>query len=150
MLKSMLNNSIFRDIDNLAKHINNIYETIFRHYGLHRGQFAFLSRIVENKHISLKQLSITLRVDKTTVTKATQKLEASGYINKQVDTQDHRLIHLIATQRGINLYQNIINQKNQIIDDVITNFAPNQIEQFTQMLKQIHLHLEQQNPHYEK
>ena len=137
----MLHSTIFRDIDDLSKHINNIYESIFKRYGLHRGQFAFISRIVENEQISFKKLAQNLRLDKTTVTRAIQKLETAGYITKIQDNNDYRLFHLSATKSGIDLYHNIIAEKNQIIDRILENFPVEQLEQLSLIVKDMNTQL---------
>ncbi len=137
----MLHSTIFRDIDDLSKHINNIYESIFRRYGLHRGQFAFITRIVENEQISFKKLAQNLRLDKTTVTRAIQKLETAGYITKIQDNNDYRLFHLSATKSGIDLYHNIIAEKNQIIDRILENFPVEQLEQLSLIVKDMNAQL---------
>lgn len=137
----MLHSTIFRDIDDLSKHINNVYESIFKRYGLHRGQFAFITRIVENEQISLKKLAQNLRLDKTTVTRAIQKLETAGYITKIQDNNDYRLFHLSATKSGIDLYQNIITEKNQIIDKILENFPVEQLNQLSLIVKDMNAQL---------
>lgn len=137
----MLHSTIFRDIDDLSKHINNIYESIFKRYGLHRGQFAFITRIVENEQISFKKLAQNLRLDKTTVTRAIQKLETAGYITKIQDNNDYRLFHLSATKSGIDLYHNIIAEKNQIIDRILENFPVEQLEQLSLIVKDMNAQL---------
>ncbi len=137
----MLHSTIFRDIDDLSKHINNVYESIFKRYGLHRGQFAFITRIVENEQISLKKLAQNLRLDKTTVTRAIQKLETAGYITKIQDNNDYRLFHLCATKSGIDLYHNIITEKNQIIDKILENFPVEQLEQLSLIVKDMNTRL---------
>lgn len=141
----MLQSTVFREIDNLARHINNIYESIFKKYGLHRGQFVFISRIVENKSINLKELAKTIRVDKTTVTKAIQKLEDSGYINKKVDQTDNRIIHLIATELGVSLYQNIIADKNALLGDIMDKFSIEEITEYIAMTRKLNNQLDSFN-----
>lgn len=133
----MLHNNIFRDIDDLSKHINNIYESIFKKYGLHRGQFAFITRIVENEQISLRELAENLRLDKTSVTRAVQKLESAGYVIKTQDIDDSRLFHLTITPKGLLLYQNIIEEKNRIIDKILDAFSPVEIKLLTDLIQRL-------------
>lgn len=133
MPRMLLQSSIFREIDNLSRHINVIYEKIFKKYGLQRGQFVFITRIVENKNINLKQLAQNVRVDKTTVTKAIQKLEDSGYIVKKIDHIDNRIIHLLPTEKCISIYNCIIQEKNQILSSVINKFTAQEFEFYINM-----------------
>lgn len=138
----MLQSTIFREIDNLARHINNTYENIFKKYGLQRGQFVFISRIVENKSINLKELAHAVRVDKTTVTKATQKLEEAGYITKQIDITDNRIIHLTPTDKCINIYESIIREKNDIINNIINKFPSKDVTSYIDMTRSLNEYLD--------
>lgn len=138
----MLKRLVFREIDNLSRNINNIYESIFKRYGLHRGQFIFISRIVEQQSINLKELARITRVDKTTVTKAMQKLEESGYISKKIDSNDNRVIHLMATLKCIDLYNNIIIEKNNILSSIMDNFTASDVEFYIYMTKQLNSYLD--------
>ena len=107
----LLQSSIFREIDNLSRHINGIYEKYSKIWLCSVGNFVFITRIVENQNINLKQLARNVRVDETTVTKAIQKLEDSGYIIKQTDHIDNRVIHLFPTEKSIHIYNCIIQEK---------------------------------------
>lgn len=138
----MLQSTIFREIDNLARHINYTYENIFKEYRLHRGQFVFISRIVENKSINLKELAKSVRVDKTTVTKAIQKLEEAGYINKQIDHIDNRIIHLTPTDKCIDIYESIIKEKNDIINNIISKFSTKDITSYIEMTRHLNEYLD--------
>ncbi|MBX9866333.1 MAG: MarR family transcriptional regulator [Burkholderiales bacterium] len=138
----MLQSNIFREIDNLSKHINIIYEKIFKKYGLQRGQFAFITRIVENKNINLKQLAQNIRVDKATVTKAMQKLEESGYVIKKIDQTDNRIIHLLPTEKCTRIYTCIIQEKNQLLSSIINKFTSEELELYISITRDINICLD--------
>ena len=76
-------NTILRDIDTLTREIHALYELKFKNYDLHRGQFLFLTRVYENPGITLGNLSYELKMDKTTITRAIQKLIDYGYVYKE-------------------------------------------------------------------
>lgn len=138
----MIQYSIFREVDNLSRHINNIYENIFKKYRLHRGQFIFISRIVENQNINLKDLAKITRADKTTVTKAVQKLEENQYITKHIDPTDNRIIHLHPTELCIELYNKVISEKNKFLEAVLTDFPTAEIASYIQMTKNLNNYLD--------
>lgn len=115
-MKLKLKNNILRDIDTIARESHSIYEAKFQNHNLKRGQFLFLTRVCENPGISLGQLSYQLKMDKTTITKAIQKLIIAGYVNKEIDQKDHRLSHLKPTAKALEIYNEIISEKNRIIE----------------------------------
>ena len=77
-----LHNDLLRDIGTLARTIHYLHDLHFKELALQRGQFIFLTRICENTGINQNDLSLLLKVDKSTTAKAVQKLTAAGYINR--------------------------------------------------------------------
>lgn len=138
----MIQYSIFREVDSLSRHINNIYENIFKKYRLHRGQFIFISRIVENQNINLKDLAKITRADKTTVTKAVQKLEENQYITKHIDATDNRITHLHPTELCIELYNKVISEKNKFLEAVLKDFPTAEVASYIQMTKNLNNYLD--------
>lgn len=137
MKNNSLKNNILRDIDTIARETHTIYETNFRNYKLQRGQFLFLSRICENPGISMISLVHNLKMDKTTVTKATQKLIKAEYVRKEEDENDKRLSHIFPTPKALDIYEQIINEKNRIIDICLKNIDSDQVKIMEKIVKEI-------------
>ena len=115
-MQIQLKNNLLRDIDTIARESHSIYEAKFKNHNLQRGQFIFLTRICETPGISLKELSFQLKMDKTTTTKAIQKLMLAGYLEKDIDEEDRRISHLSPTVKALQIYDDIISEKNRIIE----------------------------------
>lgn len=115
-MQTQLKNNLLRDIDTIARESHSIYEAKFKNHNLQRGQFIFLTRVCENPGISLKELSYQLKINKTTTTKAIQKLILAGYLDKDTDGKDRRLSHLNPTAQALQVYNEIISEKNRIIE----------------------------------
>lgn len=130
-----LKNNILRDIDTVARESHSIYEAKFKNHNLQRGQFIFLTRICENPGINLKELSYKLKMDKTTVTKAIQKLIIAGYISKNVNKQDNRIANLTPTDKAIKMYDEIISEKNRIIDICLNGITHEEFETLNNLIK---------------
>lgn len=65
-----LHNDLLRDIGTLARTIHYLHDLHFKELALQRGQFIFLTRICENTGINQNDLSLLLKVDKSTTAKA--------------------------------------------------------------------------------
>ena len=87
---SNLNSEILRDIGAVSRSVQAISDIHFRRLNLQKGQFIFLTRICEHPGINLIELSLLLRVDKTTTTKAVQKLIEVNYVQKERNESDQR------------------------------------------------------------
>ena len=134
IMTSQLTNTILRDIDTLVREIHALYESKFKNYDLQRGQFIFLTRIYENPGISLSDLSYELKLDKTTISRAIQKLIDSGYLIKRQDEIDKRMWHLFSTDKCKELYHEIITEKNRIILICFNGVEPAEINNFSKIV----------------
>jgi len=92
---SGLKNEILREVGAVARCIQSISDIKYREIKLQRGQFIFLTRICEHPGINLIELSGLLKVDKTSTTKAIQKLLAEGYVLRERDGTDKRMWRLV-------------------------------------------------------
>lgn len=134
-MRQILTNNLLRYIDTIARQLHSVYEAEFKNYNLQRGQFIFLTKICELPGISLKELSYQLKMDKTTVTKAIQKLIIAGYIDKIGDEQDRRIVHLNPTEKALELSNNIISEKNRIIGICLKGINANDYELLESFIK---------------
>jgi DNA-binding MarR family transcriptional regulator len=122
-----LNNHILREIGALSRAVNSKSDLKFKEYQLQKGQFIFLTRICENPGLNYSQLSNLLRVDKTTTTKAVQKLIAGGYIQKTQDESDSRAYKLFPTSKALEVYESVIEEENINIELCFKGFSAEEI-----------------------
>lgn len=127
----------------LGRCIQSISDIKFREIQLQRGQFAFLTRICENPGINLVELSELLKVDKTTTTKATQKLIGEGYVLKERSKHDKRMWHLFPSAKAQQQYPYIIEEENWNIDSCCEGFSCEEKDIVYQLLKRMRENIEQ-------
>ena len=118
-----LENELLREVGALARSVHAISDIRFREFSLQKGQFIFLTRICENPGINLIDLSHMLKVDKTTTTKAVQKLCEEGYVQKKRDEADQRMWHLSPLPTALEVYPHIIDEENCNIDACLQGFS---------------------------
>lgn len=126
---------ILREIGNLARIIQTINDVRYSDLDLHKNQYIFLTRICENEGINLKELSIMLKVDKTTTTKAVQKLIGTGYIKKVKSPDDARITMLYTTEKALKVYERLIEEENRIIDICFQSFSEDEVDQVHQLIE---------------
>lgn len=119
-----LHNELLRDIGTLARTIHYLHDLHFKELALQRGQFVFLTRICENAGINQNDLSLLLKVDKSTTAKAVQKLTAAGYISRQRSSTDQRQWQLVPTAKARKVYEQIIAEENASLTICLQNFTP--------------------------
>jgi DNA-binding MarR family transcriptional regulator len=141
-MRLKLKASVLREVGSLARAINTINDVKYMTLDLHKNQYIFLTRICENEGISLKELSIMLKVDKTTTTKAVQKLIRDGYATKEKDELDARIFRLFPAAKSKAVYQMIIDEENRAIDKCFEGFDAQDIERIHELLRKMNANLE--------
>ena len=111
----MLTHQFLREVGAVARCVQSLSDVNFKKLALQRGQFVFLTRICESPGLHLLELSHLLKVDKATVTKAVQKLEAEGYVRKEQNQTDKRMVHLFPTERAQEAYPELIAEENRYL-----------------------------------
>ena len=111
----MLNHQFLREVGAVARCVQSLSDVKFKKLALQRGQFVFLTRICESPGLHLLELSHLLKVDKATATKAVQKLEAEGYVRKEQNQTDKRMVHLFPTERAQEVYPELIAEENRYL-----------------------------------
>lgn len=137
-----LDSHILREIGALSRCIHSISDLKFKEINLQKGQFTFLTRICENQGINQIDLSNLLKVDKTTTTKAIQKLIEAGYINKKRDDIDKRMWRLYPKKKALEVYTFIIEEENRNIEVCFKNFNSNEKELVSKLVKKMRENIE--------
>ncbi|MDR3593119.1 MAG: MarR family transcriptional regulator [Negativicutes bacterium] len=137
-----LNSGILREIGAVARSIQSISDIRFRKLNLQKGQFIFLTRICENPGIKLIDLSNLLRVDKTTTTKAVQKLIKENYVRKERDSADHRIWHLTPSDKALAVYPLVIDEENRCIDICFDDLNPAEEAEACRLLRKMRENIE--------
>ncbi|KAF1298151.1 MarR family transcriptional regulator [Enterococcus sp. JM4C] len=92
--------SILRDIGVIARALDSIANIEFKEFELTRGQYVYLVRIYENKGIIPEQLAEMIKVDRSTASRAIQRLVEKGFVTKVLDQENKKIIHLETTDKG--------------------------------------------------
>lgn len=137
-----LTNDILREIGSLSRAIHSISDIKYKELKLQKGQFTFLTRICENPGINFIDLSNMLKVDKTTTTKAVQKLIKVGYVDKIQDETDKRGYNLFPTQKSIEVYDLIIKEENRNIEVCLDKFTESEKMVINQLVKRMSKNIE--------
>ncbi len=137
-----LESVVLREIGGLSRTIHAICDQEYRQYTLQKGQFIFLTRICENPGIGFMDLSILLKVDKTTTTKAVQKLITEGYVSREGDAEDKRKSQLFPTERALGIYDAIIEEENKTIGICFQNLTQEEQAQVCRLVSKMRKNIE--------
>lgn len=87
-------------ISAIYRHMQVLITAELAPFRIGSGQYIFLMAIAFQQPITQKELSGKLLIDKTTTAKAITKLEAEGYVRREVDPSDNRHHLLYLTDSG--------------------------------------------------
>lgn len=108
---------ILREIGMIARALDSISNIEFKELDLTKGQYLYVVRICENPGIIQEQLLDMIKVDRSTATRALQKLETNGFIEKKDDPHNRKNKKLFSTEKGETVYP-FIKRENAYSDCV--------------------------------
>ena len=128
---------ILRDIGVIARALDSIANIEFKNHNLTRGQYLYLVRIKENAGIIPDNLSEMIKVDRTTASRAIQKLERNGLIEKRADSVNKKIKRLFTTLKGDELAEYIVKENLYSNKVALQGLSDEEIKIFSRILNKI-------------
>lgn len=133
---------ILREIGMIARALDSISNIEFKEFNLTKGQYLYVVRICENPGIIQAQLLEMIKVDKSTATRALQKLEANGFIEKKDDPHNKKNKKLFPTEKASAVYP-VIKRENTHSDQIaLDGFSEEEAETAFGLLQRIRKNVE--------
>ncbi len=85
----------------------NTAKCMYQEFDLNRSQAAILFTLHRRKSISQKELARELNMTAPSITSAIQKMEREGYITREPDKSDQRVMRLTLAERGRSCIQSV-------------------------------------------
>ncbi|MFF5210907.1 MarR family winged helix-turn-helix transcriptional regulator [Streptosporangium sp. NPDC000396] len=83
-----------------SRSVIGIYRPLLQPLGLTHPQYLVMLALWEHAPLSVKELSKLLQLDPGTLSPLLKRLEAIGYIRRQRDSQDERVLAVTLTTEG--------------------------------------------------
>jgi len=84
----------------LPDFLKRIHSGLMKKIDIPPAQMAALMILSEHKERTVGELSIEMKVSAPTVTGIVDRLQRSGFVKRQRDTKDRRVVHIIVTAKG--------------------------------------------------
>ena len=133
---------ILREIGMIARALDSISNIEFKEFDLTKGQYLYLIRICENPGIIQEQLIDLIKVDRSTATRAIQKLEANGFIEKKDDLKNKKIKKLFPTDKGNAVYPFIKRENDYSNLVALEGFSGQEQETAVELLQRIRKNVE--------
>lgn len=128
---------LFRTIGAISRQSTTSANQQVKPYGLDNNLFQYLMRIVENEGITQVELTNLIKVDKTTLSRALQKLERHGYLVKVPNPANKKYKLLYPTDSGREVYNQLYQVEQGIIKQALGQLTPSDRIQLATLLQKI-------------
>ena len=133
---------ILREIGMIARALDSISNIEFKEFDLTKGQYLYVVRICENPGIIQEQLVELIKVDRSTATRAIQKLEMHGFIEKKEDPTNKKIKRLFPTEKGKTVYPFIIRENDHSNLVALRGFSDQEETATFELLQRIRKNIE--------
>ena len=103
-------------------------------YDVSVSQCYALKAVVERGPLTVNDLAAELYLDKSTASRVANGLEEKGYVARERDARDGRVIRLVATGGGIALHERIEEDLAREYAELLTDFDPEVRAAMTRLL----------------
>jgi DNA-binding MarR family transcriptional regulator len=87
-----------------SSELSEVYESRF---GITIPEWRIITHLSQSGNVSVREIFERVAMDKSKVSRATARLEAAGFIAKEVNESDRRLVSLQLTRKGKELFNQI-------------------------------------------
>jgi MarR family transcriptional regulator, organic hydroperoxide resistance regulator len=120
---------------------HNLANRIFQEIGLYRGQPPVLFELGKHDGITQSELAETIEVTQATLTNILNRMEASGLVTRQRDSEDARCSRIHLTEEGREKLKQAIHQTLVKEEIAFEGFTQEEKVQLNDYFKRIHTNL---------
>jgi len=105
--------------------------------GLELGQIDALDLLVARDAWRMNEYSVSLRIEKSTVTRTVNRLEAEGFAERETIFENGlgRQVLVRATNKGRKIHAEVAKRRRLLLARVMSEFSPEQIGPFAETLE---------------
>lgn len=133
---------ILRDIGAIARALDSISNIEFKELDLTKGQYLYVTRICENPGIIQEKVAELLKVDRTTASRAIQKLETKGFVEKRHEIGNKKNKQLFPTDKSLKIYPFLKREGDYSNARALDGFSPEEIDSIHDFLNRIRQNIE--------
>jgi len=108
----------------IARCFESISNIEFKECELAKGQYLYLVRICEEPGIIQERVAELIKVDRTTASRAIQKLVAKGLVEKRANVKNKKNLMLYPTAKGERIFVFLKNEEEYSNEVALTGITP--------------------------
>ncbi|NHC12291.1 MarR family transcriptional regulator [Motilibacter sp. E257] len=99
-----------------ARGVVAVYKPLLEPFGLTHPQYLVMLALWQHAPLSVKDLSRLLQLDPGTLSPLLKRLEAAGYVRRERDSADERLLAVSLTPAGVALREEALKIPPAVVD----------------------------------
>jgi DNA-binding MarR family transcriptional regulator len=132
-----IENSIGKWVSVLYRCRKSFIGKMLEPYGIVGCQYLFIMTLYSYNGASQEKISDCLKIDKATTARAIKKLEDSGFVVRNIDSDDKRAYKIFLTQKAIDIIPHIQEAMKKWEDLVISDISEDEYILFEKILTEI-------------
>jgi Transcriptional regulators len=109
---------------------------------LAKNQYIYLVRICENPGIIQERVADMLKVDRSTASRAIEKLKDAGYIKKVSDPENKKIFKLYPTELGLEIYPMLKNDEEYSNSVALRGLTQKELDTLLELLQKVRKNIE--------
>jgi MarR family transcriptional repressor of emrRAB len=133
----------------ISKALEDQTNQFLAEFGLHNSHYIALMMIYssENNMLNPCKLSDSLLSSRANITRLTDELVENGWVERKGSSEDRRRIELSLTPSGVKFIEQLLPRNWDRIDNIWSDFTPDEIETTEKMLRKLLSRINQVAPH---
>lgn len=127
-----------KDLRYIASIIKEQGRKILKNYTITPPQFSALQWLLEHGDMTIGDLSNRMFLAFSTTTDLVDRMENSQLVKRVRDEKDRRVILVHLLPEGIRIIEEVIQKRQEYLQDVLVNYSAQEIQQFSGLLAKLH------------
>ncbi|MFS1512092.1 MarR family winged helix-turn-helix transcriptional regulator [Chengkuizengella sp. SCS-71B] len=138
-MKSDLNLSLklFIVLSRATRTISDLAHQDIQSYGLNPTEFAVLDLLYHKGEQPLQKIGEKILIASGSITYVVDKLEEKGYLSRNPNPKDRRIIYAIISEKGKKLFDEIFPKHENKIDEIVNGLSDEEKKEAIFLLKKL-------------
>src|SRR6476469_3545504 len=128
-------------ISDVARLMRTVFDRRVRRLGLTRAQWLALTRLHRRPGASQSELADMMEVEKATVGRLIDRLEAKGWVERRAQAGDRRINRVYLTAEAERVHKRIWRVAESTVDDALAELSQREATQLLKLLSRVKVRL---------
>jgi DNA-binding MarR family transcriptional regulator len=122
----------------ISQGYRHLSDRLMEQIGMHRAPAVMLCHLFLQDGLTQSELSEQLSIQGASVTQVLQRMEEAGWVRRERDAEDNRLVRVYLTEQGREKERSITEQFMKLQEAIFAGIAPRERAFLRQLLTQMH------------